>query len=85
MASSIFRKFSAWRSSLDENGIAPSFVTPSTTCATSGAEQLADSFDRRLRVLHDVVQEARGNGDDVEPHVGELVGDLEGVDEIRFT
>ena len=35
MASSIFRKFSACLSSLDENGIAPSLVTPSTTCATS--------------------------------------------------
>ena len=35
IASSILRKFSAWRSSLDENGIAPSFVTPSTTWAMS--------------------------------------------------
>ena len=35
IASSILRKFSACRSSLDENWIAPSLVTPSTTCATS--------------------------------------------------
>ena len=36
IASSILRKFSACRSSLDENGIVLIFVTPSTTCATSG-------------------------------------------------
>src|SRR6266571_3673273 len=36
IASSILRKFSACRSSLDENGIALIFVTPSTTWATSG-------------------------------------------------
>ena len=35
IASSILRKFSAWRSSFDENWIAPSLVTPSTTWATS--------------------------------------------------
>src|SRR5438094_650671 len=35
IARSILRKFSACRSSLDENGIAPSLVTPSTTCAMS--------------------------------------------------
>ncbi len=35
IASSILRKFSACRCSLDENGIAPSLVTPSTTCAMS--------------------------------------------------
>ncbi len=36
IARSILRKFSAWRSSLEEKGMAPIFVTPSTTCATSG-------------------------------------------------
>ena len=36
IASSILRKFSACRSSLDENGMALILVTPSTTCATSG-------------------------------------------------
>ena len=36
IASSILRKFSACRSSLDENGIALILVTPSTTWATSG-------------------------------------------------
>ena len=36
IASSIFRKFSACRSSLEANRIALIFVTPSTTWATSG-------------------------------------------------
>ena len=35
MASSILRKFSAWRSSLVENEIELILVTPSTTWATS--------------------------------------------------
>jgi hypothetical protein len=49
------------------------------------SEELADSFDGRLRVLDDVVQEAGGDGDDIEPHVGELIGDLERVDEVRLS
>ena len=36
IASSILRKFSAWRASLEANGMAPILVTPSTTWATSG-------------------------------------------------
>ena len=36
IASSILRKFSAWRPSLEANGMAPILVTPSTTWATSG-------------------------------------------------
>ena len=36
IARSILRKFSAWRSSLDENGMALILVTPSTMWATSG-------------------------------------------------
>ena len=47
-----------------------------------GAEQLLDALDRGLRVLDDVVQQAGGNRDDVELHVGELVGDFERVDEV---
>ena len=42
IASSILRKFSAWRSSLDENEIALILVTPSTMWATSVAEALRD-------------------------------------------
>ena len=47
-----------------------------------GAEQLPDALDRRLGVLDDVVQQAGGDGDDVEPHVGEQVGDLERMDQV---
>ncbi len=36
IARSILRKFSAWRSSLEENGMALILVTPSTMWATSG-------------------------------------------------
>jgi hypothetical protein len=60
IASSILRKFSACRSSLDENGIAPILVTPSTTCATSG-RTAPDALDRGQRVLDDVVQQAGGD------------------------
>jgi hypothetical protein len=47
-----------------------------------GAEQLLDPLDRRLRVLDDVVQEPGGHRHDVELHVGEQIGDLEGVDQV---
>ena len=36
------------------------------------------------RVLDDVVQQPRGDGDDVELHLGELIGDLERVHEVRL-
>ncbi len=82
IASSILRKFSACRSSLDENGIALILVTPSTTWATSGPNSSWMRSIVRQRVLDDVVEQAGGDGDDVELHVGEEVGDLERVDEV---
>ena len=82
IASSILRKFSACRSSLDENGIALILVTPSTTCATSGPNSSWMRSIVRQRVLDDVVEQAGGDGDDVELHVGQEVGDLERVDEV---
>ena len=84
IASSILRKFSACRSSLDENGIAPQLGDPFDDVRDLGAEQLADALDRRLRVLDDVVQQAGGDGHDVELHVGQLIGDLERMDEVRL-
>ena len=39
----------------------------------------------RLGVFDDVVEEPRGDGDHVELHVGEEIGHLERVDEVRFT
>ena len=47
-----------------------------------GAEELPDALDRGQRVFDDVVQEAGGNGDGVELHVGQKVGDRERVDEV---
>ena len=82
IASSILRKFSACRSSLDENEIAPSLVTPSTTCATSAPNS---SLIRSIGVCVSSTMSCRrpgGNRHDVELHVGELVGDLERMDQI---
>ena len=47
-----------------------------------GAEQLLDPLDGGQRVLDDVVEEAGGDGDGVELHVGQEVGDGEGVDQV---
>ena len=82
IARSILRKFSAWRSSLDENGIVLILVTPSTTWATSGAKQLLDALDGRQGVLDDVVEQAGGDGHHVQPHVRQEVGHLQGVHHI---
>ena len=60
------------------------FVTPSTTWATAGPEQLLDAIDGGQRVLDDVVEQAGGNGDRVEPHVGEDVGHGERVNQVRL-
>ena len=49
-----------------------------------GAEQLLDAFDRRQRIFDDVVEQAGGDGDGVQFHVREEVGDGEGMDEIRL-
>ena len=49
-----------------------------------GAEQLSDSLDRGQRVLDDVVQQAGGDRDGVELHVGQEVGDGERMDEVRL-
>ena len=46
------------------------------------AERLADLFRGGERVFDDVVQQAGGNADGVELHVGEDVGDLERMDEV---
>ena len=82
IASSILRKFSACRSSLDENRMALIFVTPSTTWATSGPKSSSDALDGRQRVFDDVVEQPGGDGHGVELHVGEEVGDRQRVDEV---
>ena len=82
IASSILRKFSAWRSSLDEKGMVLIFVTPSTTCATSAPKRVADVVDGGERVLDDVVEQAGRDGDVVEAHLGDQRGHLEGVGDV---
>ena len=46
------------------------------------AEELLDALDGRQRVFDDVVEEAGGDGDRVELHVREEVGDREGMDQV---
>ena len=57
-------------------------VTPFDDVGDLGAEQLLDALDGRQRVLDDVVEQAGGDGDGVELHVGQEVGDGEGVDQV---
>ena len=49
-----------------------------------GAEELLDALDGCLRVLDDVVEQSGGDRHDVELHVGEEIGHLERVDEVRL-
>ena len=49
-----------------------------------GAEKLLDTLDWRLRVFDDVVEQPRGDGNDVELHVREEIGNLERMDEVRL-
>ena len=46
------------------------------------AEQLLDPIDGSVRVLDDVVEEAGGDGHDVQLHVRELVRHLQGMDQV---
>ena len=47
-----------------------------------GPEQLLDPVDRGQRVFDDVVEQPGGDRHDVELHVGEEIGDRQGVDEV---
>ena len=49
------------------------------------AEELLDALDGRQRVFDDVVEQAGGDGHDVELHVGEEVGNRQGMDQIRLS
>ena len=50
-----------------------------------GTEELADALDGRQRVFDDVVQQAGGDGHDVELHVGEKVCNCQRMNEIRLS
>ena len=47
-----------------------------------GLEDALDALDRGQRVFDDVVEQAGGDGDDVEFHVGEEVGDGQRVNQV---
>ena len=82
IARSILRKFSACRSSLDENGIALILVTPSTTWATSGPK--SSSIRSIVVSVSSTTSWSRpgGDGHGVQPQVRQEVGHLERVDHI---
>ncbi len=82
IASSILRKLSAWRSSLDANCSALKLRDAFDHVRHFLAEQLPDLLDGVRRVLDDVVQQAGGDRHGVEPHVGQDVGHLERMDEV---
>ena len=84
MARSILRKFSACRSSLVENGMALILVTPSTMCATSSPNVSRMRLEGGKGVFDHVVQQAGGDADGVELHVGEDVGHFQRVDQVRL-
>ena len=74
------RKFSAWRSSVDErDGADLGHALDDVRDVL--AELLADFLGRGKRVLDHVVQQAGGNADRVEFHVGQDVGDFQRVHE----
>ena len=84
IATTILRKFSACRSSLEVKLIFESLVTPSTSVGDLAAELLLDVVGRGERVLDDVVQEPGADARGVEPKVGDDAGDADRVDEVRL-
>ena len=82
IASSILRKFSTWRSSLERERDGADLRDPLDDVRHVVAEGLADSLDGGEGVLDDVVEQAGGDADHVQLHVGQDVGDLEGMDEV---
>ena len=84
MATSILRKFSAWRSSREEKASLPILVTPSTRSAISLAELALEVLLGGLGVLQDVVEQAGRHRGDVHLEVDQEAGDLQGVGQVRL-
>ena len=82
IASSIFRKFSAWRSFAEVNSIFAIFVRPSTSEATSSPNRRSELAGGGEGVLHGVVEQARRDRHLVEAHVREDAGHLDRMDQI---
>ena len=59
-------------------------MTPFDDVGDLRAEQLRDALGRGQRVLDDVVEQPGGDRHDVELHVGEEVGDLERMHQVRL-
>ena len=85
IASSILRRFSAWRSSLDENGMAPSLVTPSTTWAISWPNSSAMRSGVTSVSSTTSCSSPAQIGHDVQLHVREEVRNLKRMNEIGIS
>jgi hypothetical protein len=84
IARNILRKFSAWISSLDEYGIRPSLVTPSTREATSSPKR-APAPRRKCGVLDGVVQQGGYQGIGVNFQFRQDLRCCQWVDDVGFT
>jgi hypothetical protein len=87
MAMIIFRKFSACFSSVVRKVIFESFVTPSTSSATSFPNSFSivsrvTPVSSNAGVFDGVVKEARHDRREIEVHLGERERDLGGVDDV---
>ena len=71
MAMIIFFSVSAWASSTSTSEILEILVTPQTMSLISWPKSLVRSSRRVLRILDHVVQQAGGDGDFVQLHVGQ--------------
>src|SRR6266508_89756 len=60
-------------------------VVEDTLTTIERIEELFNPLNRRERVFDDIVEEPGGNGDRVELHVGQKVGDGKGMNQVWFT
>ena len=84
IATSILRMVAACCASFESNWTRSSLVTPSTMPATSGPNSAVTSSSVTCGVLHRVVQQRGGDGDVVEPEVGDDAGHRERVVDVRL-
>ena len=82
IASSILRKFSAWRSRAEANSIFAIFVRPSTRKATSVAEEALELLVGGEGVLDGVVQQPGDDAHLVDAHLDEESGHFERMDQV---
>ena len=85
IATSILRKFSAWRSSLRGEVDLAELGDAVDEERDLLAELALDVLVVAQRVLDHVVQEAGADAGGVEPQLGDDAGDADGVDEVGVT